>query len=1088
MDWLTQYWPYLIAGALLVVLVARVAVVLLPKYRQPVRHSGERTIRVIGVGGAGGNAVDHMIRAKQRGVDYIAVNTDAQVLDDSLAPRRVQIGEQLTQGLGAGGDAAIGRQAAEEDADEINRMVGGSDLVFIAAGLGGGTGSGAAPVIAAQAQRVGALTVGVVTRPFEFEGSGRRKIADAAEAELKANVDTLLLIENERVLSVVGEDTSMLDAFTFVNEVLAGTVRAVVDIMTVPGLINLDFADVRAIMQDGGMATAGIGAAVGPERAVVAAHAAVANPLLNHDLAGAGAILLNVAGASGMTMREVTQAAEVIRSAADPEAMIIFGTIFDDHLDDELRVTVIATRLRDDFAYVSRVASDARSIAEPEEQEEPAPAAAVAAIVAAAAAVQPEVVEPEGVQLEDEDEEEPRWAAIPIVTSGEEPVAVVASGATAAAEYAAEPLAPWAASQAYTTSVEPAPAEESAAPAEQSWIAPAEEAAGPESTTPAEESWSAPADESPGLEPLADAAFAPSEPDEAAAEAPAEQAFSAPADEAVDEESAAEPWAAAATLAATTFAQSEPDQTVSALEPAQEPVPSQPALSAQPYEALDSGRWSAAAALAATTFAQSEPDQTVSEVEPIEEMAPAEPAKSALPDAPEPEPWAAAAALAATTFAQSEPDQTVSALEPGQTVSELAPIEEPALAEQSWFAPAEGPEPAIAGQPWFAPAGEAQADKPDEPSWSGEADEAPAEQSWVASSDEAPEPVAPEQSWVASSDEAPEPAAAEQSWVASSDEAPEPVAAEQSWSAIPEPPQGEPSSAAPVLASADEEPEPAAAEQSWVASSDEAPEPAAAEQSWVASSDEAEEPQDQPIPAAASWFAPAEEGPTPIPAGERWFASTDEAAETEPSTAAWVAPAEEAQAPAASAAAWADPAHGDTEPEQWAATPAPAPEEPEVAAPEPERPDAAAAVERQPWAALGDATPSDPVADRPEAEPAHATPKFLIQDEPAPASETVPLAEPVQPAQPPWYTPGDESLEAARSAAAPAITPPDTPVPASPPESPKEAPASHPPGRVIVSRQAAPRAQQPPPSQLARRTTQAVLLGVWKRLQKPPPR
>ena len=538
MDWLTQYWPYLIVAGLLVVLVGRLVLALLPRYREPVRHSGERTIRVIGVGGAGGNAVDHMIRAKQRGVDYIAVNTDAQVLDDSLAPRRVQIGEQLTQGLGAGGDAAIGRQAAEEDAEEINRMVAGSDLVFIAAGLGGGTGSGAAPVIAAQAQKVGALTVGVVTRPFEFEGSGRRKIADAAEAELKANVDTLLLIENERVISVVGEDTSMLDAFTFVNEVLAGTVRAVVDIMTVPGLINLDFADVRAIMQDGGMATAGIGAAVGPERAVTAAHAAVANPLLNHDLAGAGAILLNVAGASGMTMREVTRAAEVIRSAADPEAMIIFGTIFDDHLDDELRVTVIATRLRDEFAFVSRVASDTRSIAGP---EEPAPAAAVPAILAAAAAVQPEAVQPEAVQLEEEDEEEPRWAAIPIVTSDNEPVAVVASGATAAAEYAPEPFAPWAASQAYTTYVEPAPAEESAAPAEQSRVAPAEEAAALESAAPAEESWSAPADESPGLEPSADAVFAPPEPDEVVPEALAEQSFSAPADEAVDDESATEP-------------------------------------------------------------------------------------------------------------------------------------------------------------------------------------------------------------------------------------------------------------------------------------------------------------------------------------------------------------------------------------------------------------------------------------------------------------------------------------------------------------------------------------------------------------------
>ena len=252
MDWLTQYWPYLVAAVLLVVLVSRLVVILLPRYREPARHSGERTIRVVGIGGAGGNAVDHMIRAKQRGVDYVAVNTDAQVLEDSLAPRRVQIGAQLTQGLGAGGDATIGRQAAEEDAEEIGRTVAGADLIFVAAGLGGGTGSGAAPVIAAQARQAGALTVGVVTRPFEFEGVGRRKIADAAWVELKANVDTLLVIENERVVNLVGEETSMLEAFTVVNEVLAGTVRAVVDIMTVPGLINLDFADVRAIMQDGG--------------------------------------------------------------------------------------------------------------------------------------------------------------------------------------------------------------------------------------------------------------------------------------------------------------------------------------------------------------------------------------------------------------------------------------------------------------------------------------------------------------------------------------------------------------------------------------------------------------------------------------------------------------------------------------------------------------------------------------------------------------------------------------------------------------------------------------------------------------------
>ena len=611
MDWLTQYWPYLIAAVLLVVLVARVVMVVLPRYREPVRHSGERTIRVVGIGGAGGNAVDHMIRAKQRGVDYIAVNTDAQVLEDTLAPRRVQIGAQLTQGLGAGGDATIGRQAAEEDVEELGRIVAGADLVFIAAGLGGGTGSGAAPVIAAQARQTGALTVAVVTRPFEFEGVGRRKIADAAWVELRANVDTLLVIENERVVDLVGEETSMLEAFKVVNEVLAGTVRAVVDIMTVPGLINLDFADVRAVMQDGGMATAGIGAAVGPERAVAAAQAAVTNPLLNHDLAGAGAILLNVAGASGMTMREVKRAAEVVRAAADPDAMIIFGTIFDDHLDDELRVTVIATRLRDDFAFVHRVAAATSSVAE---AEEPAPAAAaVAAADAVAAALEPE--EPE----DEVDDEAPRWAAIPIVTE-DEPVPVAASASTAVAdlEAAPEPFAPWAASQSYGARVEEAPAEESAAPVEESWSAPVDEAAEPEP-----------------------------EPEPEPELAPSEQSLAAQ----VEEAKAAEPgpWVAASALAATVFAQPEPDQTVSEAEPAEEETPAEPALPARPYEALDSRRWAATSALAATTFAQSEPDQPVSELEPAEVSAPAEQSWSAPAiEAAEPEPtqpaWSAESA------------------------------------------------------------------------------------------------------------------------------------------------------------------------------------------------------------------------------------------------------------------------------------------------------------------------------------------------------------------------------------------------------------------------------------------------------------
>jgi cell division protein FtsZ len=364
MDWLTQYWPLLVAGLLLLILLIRL-VMMLPAFRPAPRHSGERTIRVVGVGGAGGNAIDHMIRAKQRGVDYIAVNTDAQVLDDSLAPKHVQIGEQLTQGLGAGGDSAVGRQAAEEDAEAIGRALAGSDLVFIAAGLGGGTGSGAAPVIAAQARESGALTVGVVTKPFSFEGAARRKVADAATADLHANVDTLLLIENDRVLDLVADETSMLDAFKVVNEVLGQTVRAIVDIMTVPGLINLDFADVRAVMRDGGTALTGIGWASGSDRAVEAARKAVGNPLLDHDIAGAGAILLNVAGASGMTMREVTRAAEEVRASADPEATIIFGAIFDDRLRDDLRVTVIATRFRDAKGPNARPTPRARPAAAP---------------------------------------------------------------------------------------------------------------------------------------------------------------------------------------------------------------------------------------------------------------------------------------------------------------------------------------------------------------------------------------------------------------------------------------------------------------------------------------------------------------------------------------------------------------------------------------------------------------------------------------------------------------------------------------------------------------------------------------------------
>ena len=462
MDWLLQYWPYLLAVLLIGLLAVRL-VTMLPRFRQPTRHSGERVIRVIGVGGAGGNAINHMIKAKQHGVEYVAVNTDAQVLDESLAMRRVQIGAQLTQGLGAGGDATIGREAAVENQDELGRMVAGSDLVFIAAGLGGGTGSGAAPVIAAKAREAGALTVGVVTKPFTFEGAGRWKVADEAEAALKANVDTLLLIQNEKVMDMIGEDTSMLEAFRVVNEVLARTVRAIVDVMTVPGLINLDFADVRTVMHNGGTATTGIGWASGPDRAVEAAHAAVNNPLLDHDISGAGAILLNVAGASTMSMREVTRAADEIRNVADPEASIIFGTIFDDHLGDELRVTVIGTRFSDrpdrpvEVAVPAAVTTEAQAPMAPEpvtaEPAEPEPIAppvlaeqrpiAAAASIAPIASWQEPTVEPE---LTSEPQPEPEPVAFEPEEPSTEPV-----GFHVAADEKHEPVTPWYASAPAST-------------------------------------------------------------------------------------------------------------------------------------------------------------------------------------------------------------------------------------------------------------------------------------------------------------------------------------------------------------------------------------------------------------------------------------------------------------------------------------------------------------------------------------------------------------------------------------------------------------------------------------------------------------
>src|SRR3954453_3134324 len=300
-------------------------------------------IRVIGVGGGGSNAVNRMIRAEMMGVEFIALNTDAQALLQSDAPHKIRIGDKITRGLGAGGDPSIGERSAEEDTDKIGQALEGSDMVFITAGLGGGTGSGAAPVVAEIAKEVGALTIGVVTKPFSFEGARRRLTAEKAAEALKSKVDTLITIPNDRLRDVVQKNTSILDAFRVVDDVLRQGVQGISDIITMPGLINLDFADVRAIMKDAGSALMGIGRSSGENRAVEAARMAIASPPLEVNITGAQGILFNITGSSNLSLFEVTEAAEEIRAAADPEANIIFGTSFNDRLGEEVMITVIAT-------------------------------------------------------------------------------------------------------------------------------------------------------------------------------------------------------------------------------------------------------------------------------------------------------------------------------------------------------------------------------------------------------------------------------------------------------------------------------------------------------------------------------------------------------------------------------------------------------------------------------------------------------------------------------------------------------------------------------------------------------------------------
>lgn len=300
-------------------------------------------IKVIGVGGGGSNAVNRMIAAGLRGVEFISVNTDAQALYLANSECKLQIGEKLTKGLGAGANPEIGAQAAEESREDIKQALKGADMVFVTAGMGGGTGTGAAPIIAEVARELGALTVGVVTKPFTFEGRRRAAAAERGIGLLKEKVDTLITIPNDRLLQVVDKRTPILEAFRIADDVLRQGVQGISDLIAVPGLINLDFADVKTIMKETGAALMGIGVGTGDNRTVEAAKKAIASPLLETSIDGARGVLLNITGGVNLSLFEVNEAADIVAEAADPDANIIFGAVIDESLDDEVRITVIAT-------------------------------------------------------------------------------------------------------------------------------------------------------------------------------------------------------------------------------------------------------------------------------------------------------------------------------------------------------------------------------------------------------------------------------------------------------------------------------------------------------------------------------------------------------------------------------------------------------------------------------------------------------------------------------------------------------------------------------------------------------------------------
>jgi cell division protein FtsZ len=300
-------------------------------------------IRVLGVGGGGSNAVDRMIDSGLRGVDFIAINTDAQALMRSAAPVRLRLGENTTRGLGSGGDPEIGRKSADESVDQIYQLVKGADMVFVTAGMGGGTGTGAAPIVAREARKEGALTIGVVTRPFFFEGTRRASVALEGIEQLREEVDTLIVIPNDRLLELTSRRMSLMESFALADNFLCQGIQGISELITVPGIINLDFADVKTIMAKGGSALMAVGVADGEDRARLAAERAISSEILDVTIDGAQGILFNVTGGPEMTLREVYDAAAIVRETAHPDANLIFGAVIDENLTSQMRVTVVAT-------------------------------------------------------------------------------------------------------------------------------------------------------------------------------------------------------------------------------------------------------------------------------------------------------------------------------------------------------------------------------------------------------------------------------------------------------------------------------------------------------------------------------------------------------------------------------------------------------------------------------------------------------------------------------------------------------------------------------------------------------------------------